>query len=92
MQEKQRTLINGRMMLCPRCKKEHPVESYMRLREIEEFKSETTPIYKCESCKWIFALSVYVPQEVYEQLAEFFSQPNDSTRKVITQDAHIKSD
>jgi len=50
-------LIEGRLMRCPRCKKQHDILQYVRMMEIEEFSHETTPIYKCPSCKWIFAPS-----------------------------------
>ncbi len=47
-------------MRCPRCKKLHPIEAYMRMQEIEEFETQTNPIYKCtgldgSGCKWIFS-------------------------------------
>lgn len=42
-------------MVCPRCKKLHPVETYMKLVESPEFEDETVPVYKCPTCKWIFA-------------------------------------
>jgi transposase-like protein len=70
MQEK-KSLLNGHMLRCPRCKKEHSIESYMRLAEAKEFEHETNPIYKCESCKWIFSLAV--PAELYEKLTELLS-------------------
>jgi hypothetical protein len=28
---------------------------YVPMRQIEEFARETTPIYKCPSCRWLFA-------------------------------------
>jgi len=68
-----KSLLNGRFLKCPRCKQDHSVEEYLRLREAEEFKTETSPVYKCPSCKWIFALALYVPQEFYEQLSELLS-------------------
>ena len=42
-------------MRCPRCKKQHDILQYVPMRLIEEFAPETTPIYKCPSCRWIFA-------------------------------------
>lgn len=50
-----RSLVTGRMMTCPRCKKPHDILQYVPLRMIEEFMEETTPVYKCPSCRWIFA-------------------------------------
>jgi transposase-like protein len=83
MQEK-KSLLNGRMLTCPRCKKEHSIESYLRLTEAEEFKAETVPIYKCSSCKWIFALSV--PEQLYEKLIEYLA----SNGSLPTQEAIVK--
>lgn len=42
-------------MTCPRCKKDHDVLAYTPLMLIEEFEQETHPIYKCPSCRWVFA-------------------------------------
>ena len=63
-----RRLINGHKMMCPRCKREHSVEQYLRLEEGEEFKKETVPVYKCPECKWIFALATHIPQDIYDEL------------------------
>lgn len=51
----QKRLIDGRMMTCPRCKKQHDLLQYIRLQMIEEYARETTPVYKCPTCKWLFA-------------------------------------
>lgn len=50
-----RRLMNGRMMTCPRCKKPSDILKFVPLRMIEEFADETTPVYKCPECRWIFA-------------------------------------
>jgi DNA-directed RNA polymerase subunit RPC12/RpoP len=50
-----RRLIEGRLMRCPRCKQQHDVLQYTPMRMIEEFATETTPIYKCPNCRWLFA-------------------------------------
>jgi hypothetical protein len=42
-------------MRCPRCKNQHDILQYVPMRMIDEFVTETTPIYKCPSCRWIFA-------------------------------------
>ena len=42
-------------MTCPRCKRQHDILQYQPLETIEEFAHETTPVYKCPKCKWIFA-------------------------------------
>ena len=52
--DSKRLTIGGKMT-CPRCKKLQPLETFMRMLEIEEFESETNPIYKCSICKWIFS-------------------------------------
>jgi hypothetical protein len=51
----------------------------MRLAEAKEFEHETNPIYKCESCKWIFSLAV--PAEFYEKLTALLSS-NESIAQV----------
>jgi hypothetical protein len=60
------------MMICPRCKKRHDILAYAPLRMIEEFLSETTPVYKCPSCRWYFA-----PAEslIFEVLKNGFEAP-----------------
>ena len=50
-----RKLIEGRMMRCPRCKEQYDILQYVPLRLIEEFMADTTPIYKCPTCRWMFA-------------------------------------
>lgn len=55
LDRKSKRLINGRLMTCPRCKKEYDLLQFQRLMMIEEFARETTPIYKCIGCKWLFA-------------------------------------
>lgn len=64
------------MMICPRCKKRHDILQYMPLRMIDEFLSETTPVYKCPSCRWYFA-----PAEnlVFEILKNGFESPKTKT-------------
>jgi len=50
-----RRLIEGRNMVCPRCKKPHDILQYVPMQLIEEFAEETTTIYKCPDCRWCFA-------------------------------------
>ncbi len=58
-------------MTCPRCKKGYDILAYVPLRMIEEFEEETTPIYKCPGCRWIFAPADSLVREVLrENLAE----------------------
>ncbi len=45
-------------MRCPRCKQQHDILQYVPMRMIEEFARETTPIYKCPNCRWLFAPSI----------------------------------
>lgn len=42
-------------MTCPRCREQHDVLQYVPMGMVEEFKDETMPVYKCPSCRWIFA-------------------------------------
>ncbi len=63
-----KNLINGRIMTCPRCKNGHDVLQYTPLEMKEEYETETTPIYKCPSCRWLFAPAGEMPQEVYSKL------------------------
>jgi len=46
----------------------------MRMEEIEEFDHETVPCYKCPKCKWIFALAVHIPQDLYDELLKTIIQ------------------
>jgi rubredoxin len=55
VKRRKRRLIEGRNMRCPRCKKLHDILKYVPMKQIEEFSEETTPCYKCPSCRWIFA-------------------------------------
>lgn len=63
-------LINGRLMTCPRCKREHDILQYVCLETIQEYASETTPVYKCPTCKWLFAPAGEMPQELYAKFEE----------------------
>ena len=56
MREK-KSLINGRNLTCPRCKKQNDILSYIPLMQIEEYAHETNVVYKAPCCKWIFSLS-----------------------------------
>lgn len=56
MREK-KSLLNGRLLTCPRCKKQSDILSFKPLMVIEEYAHETTPVYKAPCCSWIFALS-----------------------------------
>lgn len=48
-------LIQGRNMVCPRCEQPHDLLHYRPLGFIDKFVEDTTPVYKCPSCRWIFA-------------------------------------
>lgn len=54
-------LISGHEMICPRCKVSRDILAFPRFGEIEEYKHETAPIYKCPKakggCGWVFAIS-----------------------------------
>ncbi len=70
----QKSLIQGRMLICPRCKKSHDILQYISLETIPEFAMETTPVYKCCSCKWIFAPAGESPVEMYTRLESLLAQ------------------
>lgn len=57
-------LINGRMMTCPRCKRSSDILKYVPLMMIEEFVEDTTPVYKCPDCRWVFAPAERILSEV----------------------------
>lgn len=42
-------------MRCPRCKRQYDILRYVPMKLIDEFVLETTPVYKCPECRWIFA-------------------------------------
>jgi hypothetical protein len=44
-------------MICPRCKRYHDILAYTAMKQIEAYESDTAPIYKCPSCRWVFAPS-----------------------------------
>lgn len=48
-------LIEGRFMRCPRCRKQHDILMYVPMVQVRAFESDTVPVYKCPSCRWIFA-------------------------------------
>lgn len=50
-------LINGRLLKCPRCRKDFDILQFNRLMEIPQFQEQTNPVYKCPGCRWIFSLS-----------------------------------
>lgn len=54
-------------MVCPRCKSEQDLLQYIRLEMIEEFSHETTPVYKCPKCKWLFSPAGEMPQEIFDK-------------------------
>jgi rubredoxin len=55
-------------MTCPRCKKDHDILQYIRLETSPEFELETTPVYKCPTCKWLFAPAGEMSHDVYSKL------------------------
>lgn len=48
-------ISDGRRMTCPRCKKKHDILAYVPLKMMESFAEECAAIYKCPSCRWLFA-------------------------------------
>jgi rubredoxin len=70
----QKSLIKGRMMICPRCKRSSDILSYIRLETIEEFAAETTPVYKCSFCKWLFSPAGAMEQDIYAKFEALLAQ------------------
>lgn len=58
--EKKRTLIEGRLMNCPRCDSANDILRYVPMQQSENFLAETSPVYKCPECKWIFSPADHV--------------------------------
>lgn len=68
MRRENSLIVDERYMRCPRCRRVHDVLAFVPMGMIEEFRTETAPVYKCPSCHWIFApvlaLSELFPPEV----------------------------
>lgn len=47
-------------MTCPRCRGQHDILQYVPMMQIEEFAEDTVPVYKCPTCRWIFAPGPHV--------------------------------
>lgn len=60
---KESLIQDGRYMKCPRCKEIHDILKYVPMGQIEEFLSETNPIYKCPKCRWVFSPAKNVVEE-----------------------------
>ena len=60
-------LIDGRFMVCPRCKRKQDILQFVPMMTIEEYAHEVCPIYKCSLCKWLFAPSDNLMFEVLSQ-------------------------
>jgi len=74
------------MMICPRCKRSHDLLQYIRLETIEEFARETTPVYKCPSCKWIFAPAGDMPQDLYAKVEALLEKLQQEEQVKINHD------
>jgi hypothetical protein len=60
-------IVGGRYMTCPRCREQHDILLYVPMGQVEEFKEETVPVYKCPTCRWIFAPAQNVRDEMREE-------------------------
>mgnify|MGYP007083442488 CR=1 FL=1 len=53
------SLLHGRRMLCPHCRKWDHIEAFTRLQDPpNEYKSLTNPVVKhggTNGCKWVFS-------------------------------------
>jgi hypothetical protein len=67
--KRHRLIVDGRYMICPRCRKQQDILLYVPMGQVEEFLSETVPVYKCPSCRWIFAPATApsIQEEVIEE-------------------------
>jgi rubredoxin len=61
-------LIDGNRMRCPRCKLQRDILEFVPLMQIEEFATQTAPVYKCPECLWVFALRFPEDAQVMEDL------------------------
>jgi uncharacterized protein with PIN domain len=57
-------LIEGINMRCPRCRKLENVLRYVPMGQVEEFIQDTTPVYKCPHCRWIFAPAPHILEDL----------------------------
>jgi DNA-directed RNA polymerase subunit RPC12/RpoP len=60
-------IVNGRYMRCPRCRKENDILMYIPMGVVDEFRSETVPIYKCPECRWLLAPSNNAIAEIFSE-------------------------
>lgn len=56
-QRAKKPFIRGHEMICPRCKRYHDILAYIAMKQIEVYEDDTAPVYKCPSCRWVFAPS-----------------------------------
>lgn len=63
-------IVDGRYMVCPRCKRQQDILLYVPMGQIEEFRSETVPVYKCPTCRWIFAPAHNALAEIFDSREE----------------------
>jgi uncharacterized protein with PIN domain len=61
-------------MRCPRCKKRQDVLRFVPMGVIEEYITETNPIYKCPSCRWVFSPSLTIAE-----LKDFIAMHNSES-------------
>jgi transposase len=52
-------------MICPRCREHHDILRFIPMGLVEEFREDTVPVYKCPSCRWIFAPAQNVREEYW---------------------------
>lgn len=72
-------LLNGRMMSCPRCKRSRDILQFVPMKMIEEFAHDTTPVYKCPECHWIFApADSLLLHELMNRLGRNGEQPREA--------------
>lgn len=60
-------IVDQRHMRCPRCRREQDILAYVPMGQVEEFRPETVPVYKCPSCRWIFAPALDPLRDIFDR-------------------------
>jgi phage FluMu protein Com len=76
-------LIRGREMRCPRCRELHDVLLYVPMGQVDQFSSETNPVYKCPKCRWIFSPA----QTLEERLRDAVALLRECAPELLTESA-----
>lgn len=55
MSMKKISIINKDGMICPRCQERSNLLNFTKLNQVNSEHYNTVPIYKCPSCRYVFA-------------------------------------